>query len=178
MTSRSSPQLSFTRRYLLDANIFIAAWRDHYPIDLYPGFWDCIERSSREDILSSIDRVRDEITDPADLDAWLKRHWRDSFFSTRILEITRAFADMQKWVQYNTQFLPAAKHEFAQAADGWLAAFAKVHNAIVVTNEVFDPRVKRRVPLPNLCKRFGIDYCNTIDMLRGLGVTFDLRQPK
>ena len=84
---------------------------------------------------------------------------------------------MQTWVQTNNQFLPAAKHEFASAADGWLAAHAKVHGAVLVTNEVFDANVRRRVPLPNLCKQFDVDYGNTIDMLRGLGVTFNLRIP-
>ena len=56
-------------------------------------------------------------------------------------------------------------------------AYAKSHNAIVVTNEAFDPNVKRRVPLPNLCKQFDVECCNTIHMLRGLGVMFDLRMP-
>ena len=177
MTSRSSPQLSFSARYILDANIFIAAWRDHYPIDLYPGFWECLQRFSQENRLSSVDKVRHEINSPDELVAWLKRHWPGAFSSTRNPEVASAFSKMQRWVQSNTQFLPAAKHEFAQAADGWMAAYAKVHNAIVVTNEVPDPNVKRRVPLPNLCKQFDIDYCNTIDMLRGLGVTFDLRTP-
>jgi len=83
--------------------------------------------------------------------------------------------EMQRWVQDSSQFLPAAKHEFAGTADGWLAAYAKVHNGIVVTNEVFDSTVKRRVPLP-LCKKFSIPYDNTVGMLRGLGVRFDMRQ--
>ena len=85
------------------------------------------------------------------------------------------FSKMQMWVQSNTQFLPAAKFEFAEAADGWLAAYAKTHNAVVVTNEVFDPNVRRRIPLPNLCEQFDVDYLNTNDMLRELGVMFDLR---
>ena len=175
MTSPSPPQLSLSTRYLLDANIFIAAWHDHYPIDLYPGFWECLRRSWQEGRILSVDRVRDEINSPAELVAWLKHHWPDAFASTSTPEVAGVFSEMQMWVQSNDQFLTAAKHEFAQAADGWLAAYAKIHNAIVVTNEVFDPNARRRVPLPNLCKRFDVDRCNTIDMLRGLGVTFDLR---
>lgn len=84
---------------------------------------------------------------------------------------------MQAWVQSNAQFLPAAKHEFAQVADGWLAAYAKIHNAVVVTNEVYIESSRRRVPLPNLCKMFDVEVCNTADMLRGLDVKFDLRTP-
>ena len=177
MTSYPPPQLSFSTRYLLDANIFIAAWRVHYPIDLHPGFWECLERFWREKRLLSIDRVGDEINSPKELVDWLRQNWRGAFASTRHPEIAMVFSEMQAWVQSNAQFMPAAKHEFARTADGWLAAYAKVHNAIVVTNEVHNEDTRKKVPLPNLCRQFDIEYCNTNDMLRGLGVTFDLRTP-
>ena len=177
MTTSSSPQLSLSTRYSLDANVFIAAWHDHYPIDLYPGFWECLQRYEQEKILLSVDRVRDEITGPIELVAWLKQHWRNVFALTTEPQTASVFSQMQVWVQTCDQFLPAAKHEFASRADGWLAAYAKGHGAVLVTNEVFDPNVRRRVPLPNLCKHFEVAYCNTIDMLRGLGVTFNLRNP-
>lgn len=174
MITPSLPQLNTLPRYSLDANIFIAAWRDHYPIDLHPGFWECLKRFKQEKRLFSVDKVHDEINSPNDLVAWLKQHWHGAFHLTNERQTTSVFSQMQRWVQANGQFLSAAKHEFASAADGWLAAHAKVHGNVLVTNEVFDANVKRRVPLPNLCKTFGIDYCNTIDILRGLGVTFNL----
>ena len=177
MITPLSPQLRLSTTYSLDANIFIAAWRDHYPIDLYPGFWECLQRFGQEKRLLSIERVRDEIKSPNELVTWLRRHWRDAFASTTEPQAARTFSQMQMWVQTNDKFLPAAKHEFASAADGWLAAYAKVHGAVLVTNEVFDANVRRRVPLPNLCRQFDVAYCNTIDMLRGLGVTFNLRTP-
>ncbi len=85
------------------------------------------------------------------------------------------FSDMQNWVQTNDQFLRAAKDDFARTADGWLAAYAKVHNAIAITNEVFNADIKRKVPIPNLCRQFDLAYSNTVGMLRGLGARFDLR---
>lgn len=175
MSSSPSPQLGLLRLYLLDANIFIAAWRDYYPIDLHPGFWDCLKHYCLEKRLLSVDRVRDEIESPRPLVDWLRRHWRGAFASTNSSEIATIFSEMQNWVQSSTLFLPAAKHEFAQVADGWLAAYAKAHSAILVTNEVYNDQIRRKVPLPNLCKEFDVEYCNTIEMLRGLGVTFDLR---
>ena len=175
MTNSPPPQLSLLTRYLLDANIFIAAWRDHYPIDLHPGFWECLYRFRQEGRLLSVDRVRDEINSPNELVIWLRRHWRGAFSSTRTYEIAQVFSAMQQWVQSNDQFLTAAKDDFARAADGWLAAYAKICNTTLVTNEGFDPNVRRRVPLPNLCQQFNVDYCTTNDMLRGLGVTFDMR---
>ena len=178
MTSLSVTQRNLITSYSLDANVFIVAWRDRYPIDLYPGFWECIKRFADEKRLLTVDRVLDEITSPKELVDWLKLHWHDSINSTREAQVASVFSQMQTWVQNNQQFSPAAKHEFAGAADGWLAAYARVHDSVLITEEVFEGNVRRRVPLPNLCKRFGVDYCNTIGMLRGLGVAFDLRTPR
>ncbi len=175
MTSRSLSTLGLATRYLLDTNIFIAAWRDHYPIDLYPGFWACLERFVHEKRILSLDRVQKEIAGPKELVIWLRHNWRGAFASTRDPDVTGAFSKIHDWVQSNSQFLSAAKHEFARNADGWLVAYAKVHSAILVTNEVYNEEVRRRVPLPNLCRKFGVEVCNTIGMLRGLGVAFDLR---
>lgn len=153
----------------------MAAWHDHYPPDLYPGFWECLERYSCAGNLVIIDRVNNEIISPSGLIGWLDRNWRGSLGSTRERGVVAVFSQMQRWVQTNPQFLPAGKNEFAGTADGWLAAYAKVHGTIVVTNEVFDANIRRRVPLPNLCRQFGVPYVNTLGMLRGLGVRFDLR---
>ena len=174
MTSPPLPTLGSATRYVLDANIFITAWRDHYPIDLYPGFWACLKRFAHEKLLS-IDKVREEIKGPPELVAWLRQNWGGAFVSTRVSAVREAYAEIQDWVQSNTQFLSAAKHEFARAADGWLAAYAKAYGTTLVTNETYHEEARRKVPLPNLCRRFGIEPCNTIQMLRGLGVTFDLR---
>ena len=154
----------------------MSAWRDHYPPDLYPGFWECLDRYSTEGMLVSVDRVYSEILSPNELKAWVDRNWLDSFGFSGDGEVVVVYSEMQSWVQANHQFSPAAKDEFAAVADGWLAAYAKVHDAVVVTHEVFDPNVKRRVPLANLCRQFSVPYVNTVGMLRGLGARFDLRQ--
>ena len=78
---------------------------------------------------------------------------------------------MTTWVQQG-QFTPAAKAEFAAAADGWIAAYAREIEATVVTLETYDANIKRKVKLPNVCRQFKIDYINTFDLLRRLGVSF------
>ena len=35
-------------RYLPDADVLIAAYRDRYPPDLFPGFWDCLSHHLAE----------------------------------------------------------------------------------------------------------------------------------
>jgi hypothetical protein len=52
--------------------------------------------------------------------------------------------------------MPAAKAEFAAAADGWVIAFAQVNRLIVVTQEVYAPDVQKKVPIPNVCLEFNV----------------------
>ena len=68
--------------------------------------------------------------------------------------------------------LDAAKADFATGADGWLVAYALSKRRIVVTHEVLDPGIRRKVPIPNVCEAFGVSYLDTFEMLRQLGVRF------
>jgi len=78
------------------------------------------------------------------------------------------------WMNSEAQFMPAAKAEFASAADGWVIAFAKVNGLIVVTHEDYAPDAKRKVPMPNVCLEFDVEYINTFEMLEDLKVKFIL----
>ena len=83
------------------------------------------------------------------------------FMSSADQNVVDVFSEMQTWVRGNSQFLQAAEDDFGRVADGWLAAYAKVHGAVLVTHEVFRPGARKRVPLPNVCREFGVDYRNT-----------------
>ena len=176
MTGPAQAQLVRQTQFVLDANVFIAAWRDYYPKDVLPGFWDCLESFASVGTLSSIDKVRNEIESPEELVTWVRRSWNRAFASTEAPEIALAYSNLQQWVHGNDRFHVHAKEEFARVADGWLAAYALVNGCTLVTNEVYNPNTMRRVPLPNLCEEFNIGFCNTVEMLRRLGVQFDLRQ--
>ena len=78
---------------------------------------------------------------------------------------------MQK-VNSNSQYFAYAKSKFASSADGWVAAYAYTIGATVVTQEVFKPDIKKRVPLPNVCDDLEVEYMNTFELLRELDVVF------
>jgi len=78
------------------------------------------------------------------------------------------------WVNSEPQFAPAAKAQFASVADGWVIAFAKVNGLTVVTHEEYAADVKKKVPIPNVCLEFDVDYVNTFEMLEDLKVKFIL----
>ena len=162
--------------FVLDANVFIEAHKRYYGLDLCPGFWACLRHYAGRRRLLSIDRVRTELLAGGDaLTEWVKDAPEGLFVSSAEPEVGAAFAGMMAWVQDSTQFRPEAKAEFAAVADGWLAAYAKLHGAVVVTHERYSPNVKRRVPLPNVCRQFDVVARDTFDMLRELEVRFDWR---
>ncbi len=161
--------------FLLDTNVFIEAHQRYYAMDLCPGFWECLEHYCRETRLLSIDRVRDEVTEGDTLDTWVKQAPNELFASSAEEGTVQAFSKMMTWVQNNGNFRQSAKEEFARVADGWLVAYAEVHGLIVVTHEVFDPNIRKKVPIPNVCRQFGVPWLDTFSMLRSLEVRFDWR---
>ena len=66
----------------------------------------------------------------------------------------------------------SAKNEFASEdkADPWLIAHAIVTGRVVVTEEVFNHDIKRKIPIPNVCKEFDVPYMNTFQMLHELEI--------
>ena len=49
-------------RYLLDANVFIQAKRFHYPFDIFPGYWEWLDREMEDGSVFSIVPIYDELT--------------------------------------------------------------------------------------------------------------------
>ena len=47
----------------------------------------------------------------------------------------------------------------------------------MVTQEVYNPSIKKRVPLPNVCHEFGVDTTHTFKMLRVLDAAFHWATP-
>ncbi len=159
--------------YVLDANVFIQAARRYYAFDLAPRFWEALVRHAEAGQIKSIDRVKQELERGKDeLATWAKDIFTAAFASTDDTEVIRSFSEIMTWVQAQGQFSDAAKAAFASAADGWLVAYARVNGCVVVTHEVLDPNVRRKVPIPNVCEAFGDPFLDTFEMLRALGVRF------
>lgn len=164
--------------FVLDTNVFIEANNRYYAQGLCPGFWECLVHYCTDGRLMSIDRVRNEILVMSDdLSDWIDRTKTEFFVSTAEPLIGDAFTEMMDWVQRNQHFQNQAKEEFASVADGWLAAYARVHDAVVVTHETFRPETRKRVPLPNVCRHFDVEWRDTFEMLSELNVRFDWEPP-
>ena len=145
------------------------AKKQHYRFCFCPGFWDFLLEQYTAGRLKSIDKVKDQIKSGDELHTWATTKAPGTFFgSTRSAAIAIQYGKLMLWVN-RQPYKQAAKSEFALAtnADGWLVAYAKVHGLTVVTHEVPSNGINR-VKIPNVCDQFGVDYCDTYDMLEDL----------
>ncbi len=159
--------------YILDTNVFIEAARRYYAFDIAPPFWEKLVHHAGNGQIQSIDHVKHELErGNDDLATWAVTEFSDAFASTDEDDVIKAYGEIMSWVQAQDRFLDAAKADFASGADGWIVAYAKAKGHIIVTHEVFDPEIKRKVPIPNVCEAFSVNYQDTFEMLRELGVRF------
>lgn len=166
--------------YIVDSDVLITAKNQYYAFDICPGFWDSLLRGHRSGAVHSIDRVKQELLmgrPDEDLVQWVKNDLPAPFFlDTAEPEVIAAFGKVMLWVQRRPQYFDGAKAAFATKADGWLVAYAMVHDVCVATNEQPAPDSRKEVKLPDVCAQFGIRYENTFALLRTMQTRFDLRE--
>ena len=159
--------------YVLDANVFIEAARRYYAFDLAPPFWESLVQHAAKGRICSIDRVKQELERGKDeLAEWATSQFNDAFASTDEEDVIESYSEVISWVQAQGQFLDAAKADFAAVAYGWIVAYAKTKEYIVVTHELPAADARKKVPIPNVCEALGVTYVDTFAMLRELGVRF------
>lgn len=159
-------------KYLLDANILIRAYRFVYPMDIMPSFWESLLAKAKDGRFALLDQIVDEILVKEDqLSEWLMIHRDkiailDSYEPNVTVEYRKIINDVMNDSQYNR----SAKTAFADSVDSWLITYAYANGYTIVTEEKYDPQIKRKVQIPNVCKKFGVRCINTIEFLREVGI--------
>lgn len=161
------------RKFVLDANVLIAAHRSYYAFDLCPGFWQSVLDAFAARRVFSTQRVKAELLKGNDvLSDWVGKGLpADFFLDDSTAEIAAEYGPMMAWV-VSKGFLPAAQAKFPKDADGWLVAAAKQAGFCLVTHEIRQEGARARVPIPNVCDEFGVVSCNTFEMLRELDCAY------
>ncbi|KAA0225299.1 DUF4411 family protein [Fimbriimonadia bacterium ATM] len=160
-------------RYLLDANIFIEAKNLFYRFAVCPGFWDWLAQANVDGVVFSVDQVRtDLLVGTDDLAIWAS-HQTAAFFLPVDGAVTKATVPVSAWVQ-GQPFADAAKAAFFASSDYWLIAHALAYGFVVVTRETPDPKSRRRVKIPDVCRAVGVNFTNPFDMLESEGARFVL----
>lgn len=164
--------------YLLDSDVLIAAKNLYYAFDICPGFWQGLLQQHAWGRVCSISRVRSELVagrKTEDLVRWVEKEVPEAFFlAVDDGAVPAIYTEIMLWAQRHTSYLDRAKAKFATGADGWLVAYAKVHGAVVVTNEQPAPESKTEIKLPDVCTQFSVPCASVFTMLRDLALRFDL----
>jgi len=150
--------------YLLDANVFMAANRQHYGMDFCPAFWDWLVHHGNTGTVFSIDKVADEIDGGDDsLTAWAKNKGQHLFRRTPPT-LGPEFTAVSQWAT-GQQYTPAATNTFMQVADYYLVVHALAGGHTVVTHET--PKNSRHtIKIPDACLGVGVRFMTPYQMLR------------
>ena len=154
--------------YLLDSDVFIRAKNDHYGFDFCPGFWEWLEQANAAGRVHSVEAVYGELVGSDDeLAQWVKDH--RSFFLPLTADEISSVAAVNRWANDSLDYEPAAKSEFAAAADSFLIGQAVAGGHTVVTHErISDGR--RKIKIPNAAIANGVSVASPFQMLRAEGV--------
>lgn len=164
--------------YLLDADTFMTAHRNHYRFSFCPAYWQALLEHFGNGKVSSIIPVRNELLKGKDvLSDWVRDEVPEEFFHpTTDSKVTQTYSTIFKWVVTLAHLQSAVPAKFASGADGWLVAFAKVHRLSVCSYEVSSPESKANIKLPDVAKQFGVTCLKPQEMLEHLGVKMVLRE--
>lgn len=162
-------------KYLLDSNTFVEAKNRYYNMTVCPGYWIWILQKFTAQDVASISIVGDELKKGDDeLAGWAKDN--PTLFVSVHDDATQAcFAKVADFVaSASTKMKVGAVEDFLSGADPWLIAKAMATGGTVVTHEAYNPEIKKKFLIPNVCEEFGVSWMNTFDMLYKLEARFVL----
>jgi len=163
--------------YIIDSNFLIQAHRATYPLDVALSFWNKVKQLALDGKIVSIDKVQKEIYDKNDaLEEWCTNNLPETFFKDTS-ESLLAYANVASWaVSKSNHYMPKALNEFLDAdeADAFLIAYALMDSSdrIIVTQEVSQPEIKRKIKIPEACNDLNVTFINVMDMFRQLNEVF------
>lgn len=84
-------------KFVLDANIFVEAYKRYYSFDIAPAFWHVLKQKAEDHQLISIDRIYREISqadDEDELKIWATSEFYEYFKSTEYEEVINAYREI------------------------------------------------------------------------------------
>ena len=168
--------------YLIDANVLITAANVHYPIDVFPVFWDWLEYQIVHGRIRMPREIFDEVKDGGDdeevdlLFAWIQReHLKEAL----VLE-EEADVDIVQSIMA-ASYSPLNDIQLEQIGqDPFLVAYAKADedDRCVVTYEKPAPHTApQNRKVPDACATAGVRWCDPMRMLRDLGFSSNWQPP-
>ena len=167
-------------KYCLDANIFITAWEENHPFDIFPGLWPQLAESKDKVVLIKpiFDEIelcnsndRKKLTPAEPKEKYPLRNWleENQFEATKTDKGQINETALTLEIIYETK----DKGKGASKNDIMLIAYAKEEDNTVVTME--SPQSQKPAKLSNykiplICGEQGVECIRFIDLLRELEI--------
>ena len=161
-------------KYIIDTSSLTQAYRTYYSFDIAPSFWNFLETQFQNGIITSNDKVFDEIKLGKDkLYDWMKvQNIKTMLINTKSeIGLIAHYAHLMQWAEKQSQYKPAAKERFAafENADPWIIACGLQHELTIVSMEVAAPLSKSAIKIPDVCNAFSINHIDTFSFLNEIG---------
>ena len=163
------------KKYCLDANVLIRAWRDYYAPKFCIDYWEVLNKLGAEGRIFLPEKVYEEITrTDDDLTNWLKKskihEYKIDGPVTECLKKIYATNPAHKNLVDNTKN--------RSLADPWVIAHALNQGAIVVTKEEKVTAANTtKIKIPNVCDNMGVRWINDFQFVEELNIQFSCHIP-
>ena len=164
--------------YLLDANVFIDANRDYYPLDRFPEFWDWLVAMGEHGSIKIPREIYEEVVHPPpvrydDVVDWLRGN-RDPLLLGEEVDASLVAQVVEQG--YASDLTDDEIEKIGR--DPFLIAYAMVdvQERCVVTNERSRPnRTRANRHIPDVCLDLGVRPYDTFRFIRELDFRTDWR---
>ncbi|MGQ0540320.1 MAG: DUF4411 family protein [Blastocatellia bacterium] len=161
--------MTSSKKYCLDSNVLIQAWRGYYSPVFCPDYWNILIGLGRKCQIVIPHMVFEEITrTDDDLSEWLK--------SSQIPKLPHTEAVVNCWrtilAKNPTHKLLVDNIRQRSLADPWVIAHAINENACVVTKENKETANTTRIKIPNVCDNMGVPWINDFQFIEESGIRF------
>ena len=153
------------RHYVLDTNVLIDWWSEHYPPSVFPTLKSKLEALVEANRIHIIDQVWKEVNTfgHKDLSEWCADKKKLLHRKTDSRNLLLAADAIRK--KYPS-LIDANKN--VTAADPYLIAYAKMHGSVLVTHET--PRDQKNHPerehyIPDVCHDMKVDWVRFLDLM-------------
>jgi hypothetical protein len=165
--------------YLVDSNTFITPFKNYYPFDFAPSFWEFFGNNILNGNIAVLSKVYDEVSKGTDeLSVWIKG-LNFTKIDHRASDILSKYQVVLTHIQISTSlYNDKALAEWADnsRADAWLVAAAIANGYKIVTferpNGSLGVNVTSHPKIPDVAANFGIECISLYEMIRDLGFSF------
>lgn len=152
-----------TKVYCVDTSVVIDAGERHYPIDVFPAFWERLDKMISDGRLKAPKTLIDELEQKDD-------SWRKWVYDRQSAMIWPVDEPLQKaMTNVMTVYAGSVANLDSIKGDPFFIAASITYGATLITSE----RPKGGgVKIPRICEQMNVKWCSLLGMLRVEGWKF------